>query len=412
LPGVGLDNLSQGQQFGPPRIVSSDVGPVSQEAQALTPIGTLFKSRKGWQWLDRGGQVRYVGGAVASFDTDTVLAMHVQTSRHQVRILTNSRLLLWDYRGAVDATDADGFGQWAEWTIADGLHATMWQGQYVYLTTTGPKLEQAAMTGLTYGADVELDWIKLADLQGAGKVGAVMPLGEFRSVCLVRVRLARDYQYDGAGNAVYYDDKAWSPTPTVVGSALQLRHTPSASNGNCEAIKVRLTAVTEAVRASLVTTALSPQVATSGTVWNATWAAVASKPGEMGNAVSLAISFELGANAIDVRDHFTWNASVGRWVESLNRVGVRVTCQTSSLFVFVLEAAISTATSLITLTSADVSPVKTVNAAAMSGLVATASFSGGAYGTPTGEAFRLTGLGLEVGIQPGLNRHLPAGQKQ
>lgn len=414
LPGVGFDNAGGGQNFGPARIVSPDVGPVSQEAQALTPIGTIFKSAKGWQLLDRGGQVRYVGGPVSTFDGDTVLAMHVMASRHQVRVLTNNRVLLWDYRGAVDATTQEGIGNWAEWTIADGVHATIWNGTYVYLTATGPKMEQAAYSGLTYGIDAESSWIKPADLQGFAKLGYIEILGEYRSACLVRVRVARDYQYDGAGNVVYFDDKAWSPSPTVVGSALQVRHSPSRSQG--EAFKVRITAVTEAVRATLLTTALSPQVTTSGTAWAATWQAAAAYPGVMGNALAMSLAFEdsgTAAFSIDVRDHFTWNHAVQRWIESIGTVGVRVLCRTgSSPTVAQLEAGIAAGSALVTLAAADATPAKVVSAAGMLNLTATAALSGGTYGSPTGEAIRLTGIGLECGIEPGLNRRLPAAQKQ
>ena len=412
LAGSGLDNFGLGQAFGPARIVSADVGPVSHEAHVLTPIGTVFKSAKGWQLLDRGGQIRYIGGAVSAFDADTVLAMHVMTSQHQVKILTSGRLLVWDYRGAVDTAAPDGLGQWAESTVSDGLHAIVWNGTYVYLTATGPKIEQASYSGLTYGMDVETSWIKGGGFDGFAKFGAVMPLGAWQSTFLLRVRLARDYQYDGAGNPVYFDDKVWTPSPTVVGSALQVRHTPSGSNGNAQALKVRLTAVTEATRATLVTTSLSPQVTTSGAVWTATWSAVSTKPGEMGNAVSMALSFELGANLVDVRDHFTYSASLGRWVENLNRVGVRVACQAGTLTVAQLEAAIAAGSTLVTLGAADATPSKTINAAGMAGQVATAALTGGAYGAPSGEAMKLTGLGLDIGIRQGLNKRLTAAQKQ
>lgn len=414
LPGVGFDNTGAGQNFGPARIVSADVGPVSQEAQALTPVGTLLKSSKGWQLLDRGGQVRYVGAPVSSFDGDTVFAMHVVASQHQVRILTNNRMLLWDYRGAVDTNDPDANGNWAEWTIADGVHSTMWNGTHVYLTATGPKQEQGAYSGLTYGIDAETSWIKPSDLQGFARLNYLEILGEYRSACLVRVRVARDYQYDGVGNVVYFDDKAWSPSPTTVGSALQLRHSPSRAQG--QAFKMRVTAVTDAARATLLTTALSPQVATSGTAWAATWQAVASYPGLMGNSLAMSLAFEdsgAAAYSIDVRDHFAWNHAVQRWIETIGTVGVRVLCRSgSSPTVAQLEAAIAAGTGLATLSAADATPSKVVSSTGMLNLTAAGSLSGGAYGSPTGEAIRLTGIGLEVGLEQGLYRRLPAAQKQ
>lgn len=411
LPGIGFDNAGGGQNFGPANRIAADVGAVSMETVALTPMGLVFKSRKGWYLLDRSWGVRYIGAPVAAFDADTVNAVTVVEAQHQVRILSGSRMLVWDY---YNATETAPRGQWAEWTIADGVHATMWNGSYVYLTATGPKIEQASYSSLTYGMDVETGWIKLADLQGFGRLWYIGILGEYRSACLVRVRVARDYQYDGAGNVVYFDDKAWTPSPTVVGSALQLRHSPSREQG--EAFKVRVTAVTEAVRATMLTTALSPQVTTSGTVWTATWQAAAAYPGEMGNALTMSLAFEDSAGAafsVDVRDHFAWSHAIQRWIEDIGNVGVRVLCRSgSSPTVAQLEAAIVAGTTLVTLSSADATPSKIVNATGMLNLTATGTLISGAYGSPTGEAIRLTGLALEVGLEPGLYRRLAAGQKQ
>lgn len=415
--GPGLDNTGGGQNFTLARTISRDVGVVSQEAHAQTPVGRLIKSAKGWYVVDGSGGLRYVGSAVADFDADTVVAVHTITAKHQVRILTTSRMLLWDYRGLVDATSPEQ-GRWAEWTVGDGLDAVLWNGNYVYLTATGPKQEQAVFTGLTYGLDVEPSWIKLSELVGYGKIGEIQILGEYRSPCLVRVRVARDYQYDGAGNPVYFDDVAWPASPAVVGSALQVAHKPSASNGWGQAYKVRVTAVAEAARATLATAAaLAPAVQTSGTDWAATWQAAnsgsagTSFPGEMGNRITMSLAFVVGATpSVDVRDHFAYDPSTGRWAEDLNNIGVLVTGTTTTT-VADLEAAIAAGTKLATLQAADATPGKTLAIAAMAALApAAGSFSGGTYTAPSGEAIKLSGLALEVGLEPGLKR-LPAAQK-
>lgn len=428
LPGVGLDNLGQGQNFGPARIVSLDVGCVSHEAQALTPVGTLVKTRKGWCLVDRGGGIRYVGGPVSAFDADTVHAVNVMTSKHHVRILTSARMLIWDYRELVDSVNEPGPGKWAEWTISDGVHACVWQGRHVYLTATGPKIEADDYTGTNFGIDVETKWIPLVELQSAAKVRAAGILGEHRSSgYLLRIRVARDWQYDGAGNVAYFDDHCWTPSPAVVGSALQVL--PGLSQWSMQAIKVRITAVTDAARAELVTTALSTPIETSGTVWNATWAASDAFPGEMGNRLTMSLAFtefvaptpaEFGytlpfsfvseTGSVAVNDHFTWSLVNERWEEDLNNVGVVVA---GVVTVAELEAAIAEATALVTLDTADPSPAKVIDVAEMIALgdVAAGNLTGGAYGSPTGEALKLTNLALEVGTRTGINRRLPAAQK-
>jgi len=263
----------------------------------------------------------------------------------------------------------------------------MWTGTHVYLTATGPKQQQSTYTSLTYGQDVEPAWVKPNGMMGASLCRRLQPFGEYRSAFLLRVRIA--YNYD----PTYIEDFVWTPSPATVGGPLQMMHAPA--RPRCEAIKVRLTAVTELVRATLATSTLA--VSTSGTAWSSTWSAAAAKPGEMGNAVSMAIAFESGANLVDVRDHFTYSTA-GGWVPSLNRIGVRVRSAAGTLTVAALETAIAAGTALATLTAADATPSKTISAA-MAGTTVSGSFASGSYGSPTGEALKLTGLGLEVGVE-------------
>jgi hypothetical protein len=229
LPGIGLDNNGEGQGFGPARIVSLDVGAVNHESVALTPLGLIFKSRKGWQLLHGNGAVEYIGDKASDFDTETPLAVTVVETQHQVRILTASRLIVWDYR----------VNQWGEWTISDGIDACMYGGAQVYLTATGPKVQQTTYSGLTYGMDVETAWIKLSGLQGATRCRKLQPLGEYRSSHSLRLRVAYNYQVSG-GAPAYVDDRNWAPSPTTVGGPLQVAYGPK--RPICESIKLRITA--------------------------------------------------------------------------------------------------------------------------------------------------------------------------
>jgi hypothetical protein len=402
FPGEGFNNFGQGQNFGPKRDISLDVGAVSQESVAVTPLGTIFKSSKGWHMLTPGWSVQYIGGAVSDYDTETVHAVDVLEAQHQVRILTSGRMLVWDYLASRPESP---MGQWGEWTISDGVHATMWQGTHVYLTATGPKQQQTSYAALTYGMDVERTW-KLEDiLQGASRCRKLQFLGEYRSAFLARVRVAYNYKRTG-GVPDYVDDKAWSPSPTVVGGPLQLRHSPK--RPICESITVRITAVTSSVLATRATATLAVPVQTSGTNWTATFQAVGL--GELGNAVTLRLAFVVGTGSIDVRDHFAFDPATSSWSPAVGTIGVLVT---GTPTVAQLEAAIVAGTDLATLSSADGTPSKVVNVAAMAALaVVTGAFTGGAFGSPTGEALKLTGLGLEVGVEPGLFRGLPAAQQQ
>lgn len=415
LPGVGFDNTGGGSNFGPANRLSSDVGAISHESVALTPLGLIFKSRKGWYLLDRSWGVRYIGAQVSAFDSDTVLAVHVVEAQHQVRILTNARMLVWDY---VAVSEQAQLGSWSEWTISDGVHATVWNGSYLYLTATGPKIERSTFTGTNYGMDMETMWIKFADLQGAARVRWLELLGEVRAAGYVRIRVARDYIYDGSGDPVYFDDRLWPVTPVTVGSALQVRH--GLTQQNMQAIKVRVTAVDVGTTATLNTNGgLDGAIVTSGAplamVFQPRVFTDLTLGGAAGNALSMSFGFEQAAAgeafSFDVRDHFLFDPVTGRWRERVNNVGVRVRLRTGSSPTTSDFNVVQDTTTLIQIQSADGGAVRTINAATMIGQLLFGQLTGGTYIAPTGEAIKLTGLGFDVGLRPGLNRRLPATQK-
>lgn len=118
LPGDGYANDRSGQNYGPARIVSSDVGAESMEAVALTPLGLIHKSSKGWYLLGQSWAPEYIGGPVSDFDSETVVAVHVMESQHQVRIVTDSRILVWDYLSNVRQGQR---GAWSEWTTPQSI---------------------------------------------------------------------------------------------------------------------------------------------------------------------------------------------------------------------------------------------------------------------------------------------------
>lgn len=234
LPGEGYDNASGGQNYGPARRLSADCGAVSAEAVATTPAGLMFKSRKGWYMLPPAGSPQYIGADVAAFDDDEVLSIHVMDSQHQIRCMTDSRVLTFDYVG----------GQWSEWTINDGLGAVIWDGTYTYLDSTGAvQVEQTDYsTGVDYGLDVESAWIPTDQLmQGFGAIYNIMVLGEYRGACRLRVRIAYDYNESDAAGPTWVDDRVITQSPAVVGGPLQLLH--GVRHKKAQAFKVRLTAV-------------------------------------------------------------------------------------------------------------------------------------------------------------------------
>lgn len=232
VPGDGFDNVGGGQNFGPARLLSADVGALSQEGVALTPRGLLFKSAKGW-YLQAGWQApEYVGGAVAEFDSDTVVSVEVMTADQHVRILTESRMLVWNYEA-----NRERGGIWSEWGIADGASSVVWQGRHVIVADSGDVLEESSVAG-GVGLDLETAWIRMADIQGLQRIWQVIVLGELISACRLRVRLKRNYV-----ESTYFDDIRHVPVGAF-GGPLQVDHRPSIQQ--CQALKVRLTVIASA----------------------------------------------------------------------------------------------------------------------------------------------------------------------
>lgn len=225
--GDGFDNLGGGQNYGPARQLALGCGAVNHESVVATPGGLMFKSNKGWYLLNRGWSAEYIGGAISDYDDETPIAVTLVETQHQVRILTSSRMLVFDYLAQ----------QWAEWTVDDGLHATVWQGTYAYLAATQAMIEvDFADATLDYGLDVETAWIKPADLQGGVSVRWIELLGEFMSTDWTHLRVRVAYNY----NDTYVDDK-YCPVTPVADTPFQLRYGPK--RPKCEAIKFRFTAI-------------------------------------------------------------------------------------------------------------------------------------------------------------------------
>jgi hypothetical protein len=227
VPGDGFSNVlgAGGSNYGPGRLIASDIGAESQDAVALTPRGLMFKSRKGWYMLADLGSPRYIGAPVAAFDAELVRSIQVVESQHHIRVLTEARMLVWDY-------EAD---QWAEWPIADLAHGTLWRGQHVIIANDQVQAQAAAL-GAPVQLDVETGWINTGGIQGFQRIWWIMVLGQLLSTCRVRVRLALNYIDD-----VYPDDKIWVPAPGTIGGPMQVRHGPKIQQ--CQALKVRITAL-------------------------------------------------------------------------------------------------------------------------------------------------------------------------
>lgn len=226
LPGEGFDNTGGGQNYGPSRQLSLDIGAVSQEAVAVTPEGILFKSAKGWFQLDRGFGVSYVGAPIADFDSDTITRVTVMEEQHQIRVASTSRILLFDMVAK----------QWSEWTSSAlvAVDAIVYGGDYHWLASGAVWKEVEFDTTddePSYGLDAITAWISMAPWQ---RIYELTIFGEYRSAHDLRIRL-----YADGNDTTAFQDKTWTVSPTTVGGPLEVTHRPSIQK--LKSLKVRIT---------------------------------------------------------------------------------------------------------------------------------------------------------------------------
>ena len=234
--GSGFDNNGGGANYSLSRIISTTNGAESIEAVAYGDLGWFVRTSTGWCMLNKAFTYAYVGQATYRYDSEPVLQSTMLTDRQQFRVVTPNRVLVLD-------TNVD---KWGEWTIADGLDMIVDSaGACWYLTATGPRKEITTWTGYT-GTDytlalveVETQWIKPdGRQQGRYVVDYLQILGEWRSTCVIRGQLAKDYEQTAPGTPNWHTDKTWTPTPTINGNALELRMSPAKKR--CASIKARI----------------------------------------------------------------------------------------------------------------------------------------------------------------------------
>jgi hypothetical protein len=224
VPGEGYSNLlGTGLNYGPTRLVSVDVGALSHDTVALTSGGVVFFSRKGWYRLNGGWGLDYIGERVEEYNSDTWVAAQVVESQHQVRVLSTSRMLVWDY-------SVGEAGEWFEWSQTGGRGLAMWRGTPV-LVDSAVKTQQSAFTSAIYKIDVEMQF-HFSGPQGFARVKRILALGEYKAQHELRIRVGRDYQ------GSYDDDRQKLFAGLTVGNPVQLEHRPSQPRASSFRVRV------------------------------------------------------------------------------------------------------------------------------------------------------------------------------
>lgn len=200
--------LDTGQQdtFSSAQTVNSDVGCVDQRSVALTPEGIVFKSAKGIRLLDRNLNVFPIGNPMQAYDSDAVVAATLVQDKDQVRfLLAGGKLLAYDYVR----------NQWLPWTNhRQAADATIWNGRYVWLKTTGECWAETEGKYLDAGNGISM-MMETAHLRPPGlsqaemRVRKLALLGEYRSPHFLSVEAAYDW------SDTFYPATSWDVTASL-----------------------------------------------------------------------------------------------------------------------------------------------------------------------------------------------------
>lgn len=200
LTGEGLDALGGGGGFQGPFRIASDTGCSRPRSIVDGPFGVAFLGEKGFYLLDRGLNVKYLGGPVEDtsvsrspantaiqginppFPNSAVLI----PDRHEVRWLntttgtTTADCLVWNY-----ANNA-----WSLHTDVAGKHAVYWNGRYTRLTEfeyvfgeSDTEYRDAYENGATYTVSalplmkVRTPWIRFGNFAGFQRLNRVIVTG-------------------------------------------------------------------------------------------------------------------------------------------------------------------------------------------------------------------------------------------
>lgn len=187
ITGEGPNNLGLNDSFTKPDVLSTDVGCTEPDSLKLTPLGLMFKSRKGiWSFGPQGMQ--YIGDRVEAYNDQTVTSAAVVGELNQVRFtLSSQRTLVFNYN----------LNRWATFENHGGLSSVAIDSDYFYLREDGSLYKENSDSFSDASSPIrfkiETGWLSLVELQGVQRAYHAMLLGDFKSSHKLRVRVAYNF---------------------------------------------------------------------------------------------------------------------------------------------------------------------------------------------------------------------------
>lgn len=186
--GDGPNNQGEQSDFGRPDRITSDAGCIDANSVVETPVGLMFKSKKGVYMLDRSLQVEYIGAPVEDFNGLTIRSATLVSNTNQVRFITSDdKALVYDYY----------FKEWSTFTNHRGVSSEMYENLFTYVRSDGKVLQETPGQYVDDATAIRMklvtSWIQLAGISGFQRVYTATLLGTYKSPHVLKVRVGYDF---------------------------------------------------------------------------------------------------------------------------------------------------------------------------------------------------------------------------
>lgn len=233
-----------------PQAIATDVGCTSSKSIVTTPLGVMFKSKKGYYLLDRSLQVQYIGAQVEAYNELTPSGSLLCDSVNQVRFThTDGPCLVYDYY----------IKQWSTFTNHNSVATRRWNSNFVILRSNGIVDSEDTTSYLDNSSNIQMkvvtNWIQVGGLQGFQRVYQASLIGKFRSNHILRVRIGYNFEESyrddfninsitALGSSIYGDDTTYGAGLYYGGvTDSQFQFKINNSIQKCQAIRYEITTV-------------------------------------------------------------------------------------------------------------------------------------------------------------------------
>lgn len=191
ISGDGANLLGEQATFTEPEILSQDIGCIEPKSVILTPVGIMFKSKKGIYIITGGLSVEYIGAAVEASNSLVITDSVLISDRNIVQFITFSKILTYDYLAQ----------RWSDDTIAGVSSVALWKNKIVALKAIVNEIGyESSVFSDTFGVipfniqmRVVTGWLKMSGIQDFARAYRLLILGRYESAHSLTVKVYYDY---------------------------------------------------------------------------------------------------------------------------------------------------------------------------------------------------------------------------